>query len=179
MRNVLIFTECSKKGMNLTSVRDRQCQCACVSHVVFALQNQEMLSNLESASVRIVKPPQPPSSSGGRTVPSSLPPPQLHQLSQVGAPPTASSSSSTQAPGPSYVPTPDSAGGPRMATIQEDTSSDSHLGEEGLSDDFTTAGACSSATKSSYEDLTEQNLPARDRRRLKRQDCIDTKETEC
>ncbi|XP_018539485.1 disintegrin and metalloproteinase domain-containing protein 17a isoform X1 [Lates calcarifer] len=141
--------------------------------------NQEMLSNLESASVRIVKPPQPPSSSGGRTVPSSLPPPQLHQLSQVGAPPTASSSSSTQAPGPSYVPTPDSAGGPRMATIQEDTSSDSHLGEEGLSDDFTTAGACSSATKSSYEDLTEQNLPARDRRRLKRQDCIDTKETEC
>ncbi|GAA6213513.1 disintegrin and metalloproteinase domain-containing protein 17 isoform X2 [Lates japonicus] len=142
--------------------------------------NQEMLSNLESASVRIVKPPQPPSSSGGRTVPSSLPPPQLHQLSQVGAPPTASSSSSsTQAPGPSYVPTPDSAGGPRMATIQEDTSSDSHLGEEGLSDDFTTAGACSSATKSSYEDLTEQNLPARDRRRLKRQDRVDTKETEC
>uniref|UniRef100_A0AAQ6ACN2 ADAM metallopeptidase domain 17a n=1 Tax=Amphiprion ocellaris TaxID=80972 RepID=A0AAQ6ACN2_AMPOC len=71
------------------------------------------------------------------------------------------------------------AGGLRMATIQEDTSSDSHPGEEGLSDDFTTAGACSSATKSSYEDLTEQNPQARDRRRLKRQDCIDTKETEC
>uniref|UniRef100_A0A8C4I2N5 ADAM metallopeptidase domain 17 n=1 Tax=Dicentrarchus labrax TaxID=13489 RepID=A0A8C4I2N5_DICLA len=70
-------------------------------------------------------------------------------------------------------------GGLRMATIQEDTSSDSHPGEEGLSDDFTTAGACSSATKSSYEDLTEQNQPAKDRRRLKRQDCIDTKETEC
>uniref|UniRef100_A0A3Q1HPQ6 ADAM metallopeptidase domain 17a n=1 Tax=Acanthochromis polyacanthus TaxID=80966 RepID=A0A3Q1HPQ6_9TELE len=103
-----------------------------------------MLNNLESASVRIVKPP--PSTPG----------------------PTAS-----------YVPTPDSAGGLRMATIQEDTSSDSHPGEEGLSDDFTTAGACSSATKSSYEDLTEQNPQARDRRRLKRQDCIDTKETEC
>uniref|UniRef100_A0A3B4WSB3 ADAM metallopeptidase domain 17a n=1 Tax=Seriola lalandi dorsalis TaxID=1841481 RepID=A0A3B4WSB3_SERLL len=116
--------------------------------------NQEMLSNLESASVRIVKPPQPPFSFAGRTA-------------------------STPAPGPSYGPTPDSAGGLRMATIQEDTSSDSHLGEEGLSDDFTTAGACSSATKSSYEDLTEQNPPARDRRRLKRQDCIDTKETEC
>uniref|UniRef100_A0A8C4I1R6 ADAM metallopeptidase domain 17 n=1 Tax=Dicentrarchus labrax TaxID=13489 RepID=A0A8C4I1R6_DICLA len=88
-------------------------------------------------------------------------------------------SSSTLAPGPSCGPTPDSAGGLRMATIQEDTSSDSHPGEEGLSDDFTTAGACSSATKSSYEDLTEQNQPAKDRRRLKRQDCIDTKETEC
>uniref|UniRef100_A0A8C3AAG1 ADAM metallopeptidase domain 17a n=1 Tax=Cyclopterus lumpus TaxID=8103 RepID=A0A8C3AAG1_CYCLU len=94
-----------------------------------------MLNNIESASVRIVKPPQPPSSS--------------------------------------------SAGGPRMATIQEDTSSDSHLGEEGLSDDFTTAGASSSVTKSSYEDLTEQNPSAKDRRRLKRQECIDTKETEC
>uniref|UniRef100_A0A8C3G7T4 ADAM metallopeptidase domain 17a n=1 Tax=Cyclopterus lumpus TaxID=8103 RepID=A0A8C3G7T4_CYCLU len=61
----------------------------------------------------------------------------------------------------------------------EDTSSDSHLGEEGLSDDFTTAGASSSVTKSSYEDLTEQNPSAKDRRRLKRQECIDTKETEC
>ncbi|XP_023249525.1 disintegrin and metalloproteinase domain-containing protein 17 [Seriola lalandi dorsalis] len=145
--------------------------------------SQEMLSNLESASVRIVKPPQPPFSFAGRTAPSSLPP-QPHQLSQVGGTSASSSSSSssnssTPAPGPSYGPTPDSAGGLRMATIQEDTSSDSHLGEEGLSDDFTTAGACSSATKSSYEDLTEQNPPARDRRRLKRQDCIDTKETEC
>uniref|UniRef100_A0A8C4I3P0 ADAM metallopeptidase domain 17 n=1 Tax=Dicentrarchus labrax TaxID=13489 RepID=A0A8C4I3P0_DICLA len=139
--------------------------------------SQEMLNNLESASVRIVKPPQPPSSSAGRTAPSSLPP-QPQQLSQVGASPVASSSS-TLAPGPSCGPTPDSAGGLRMATIQEDTSSDSHPGEEGLSDDFTTAGACSSATKSSYEDLTEQNQPAKDRRRLKRQDCIDTKETEC
>lgn len=140
---------------------------------------QEILSNLESASVRIVKPPQPPSSSGGRTVPSSLPP-HPQQLSQVGAPPAASSSStSTLALGLSCGPTPDSAGGLRMATIQEDTSSDSHQGEEGLSDDFTTAGACSSATKSSYEDLTEQNQPARERRRLKRQECIDTKETEC
>ncbi|KAK2826017.1 hypothetical protein Q5P01_020231 [Channa striata] len=138
--------------------------------------SQEILSNLESASVRIVKPLQHPSSSGGRTVPSSLP--LLHQqLSHVGAPPAANSS--TQAPGPSYGLTPDSAGGLRMATIQEDPSSDSHLGEEGQSDGLTTVGACSSGTKSSYEDLTEKNLPARDRRRLKRQDCIDSKETEC
>ncbi|XP_041668557.1 disintegrin and metalloproteinase domain-containing protein 17a [Cheilinus undulatus] len=140
--------------------------------------SQEILNNLESASMRIVKPPQPPSSSGGRTAPSSHQP-QLQQLSQAAASPAASSSSSTQAPGPSYVPTPDSAGGLRMATIQEDTSSDSHQGEEGLSDDFTTAGASSSAMKSSYEDLTEQSPSTRDRRRLKRQECIDTKETEC
>ncbi|KAE8289950.1 Disintegrin and metalloproteinase domain-containing protein 17 [Larimichthys crocea] len=146
--------------------------------------SQEMLSNLESASVRIVKPPQPPSFSGARTAPSSLPQQQqLQQASQVGATPAANSSnsnnSSTQDPGPSCGLTPDSAGGLRMATIQEDTSSDSHLGEEGLSDDFTTAGACSSAMKSSYEDLTEQSHPTRDRRRLKRQECIDSKETEC
>lgn len=147
------------------------------SHVlVFAFQSQEMLSNLESASVRIVKPPQPHYSSAGRTALSSQPP-QAQQLSQVGAIPVASSS--TPALGLSCGSTPDSTGGLRMATIQEDTSSDSHLGEEGLSDDFTTAGACSSATKSSYEDLTDQKRPARDRRRLKRQECIDTKETEC
>ncbi|XP_036928148.1 disintegrin and metalloproteinase domain-containing protein 17a isoform X1 [Acanthopagrus latus] len=141
--------------------------------------SQEMLSNLESASVRIVKPHQPPSFSAGRTAPSSLPH-QSQQQSQVGSTSAASSaSSSTQAPGPSCGLTPDSAGGLRMATIQEDISIDSHPGEEGLSDDFTTAGACSSGMKSSYEDLTEQNQPAKERRRLKRQECIDTKETEC
>uniref|UniRef100_A0A673C5S1 Disintegrin and metalloproteinase domain-containing protein 17-like n=1 Tax=Sphaeramia orbicularis TaxID=375764 RepID=A0A673C5S1_9TELE len=93
--------------------------------------SQDMLSNLESTSVRIVKPPQPPSSSAGRTA------------------------------------------------TQEDTSSDSHQGEEAPPEDSTTAGASSLATKSSFEDLTEPNPTARDRRRLKRQECIDTKETEC
>ncbi|XP_054469591.1 disintegrin and metalloproteinase domain-containing protein 17a [Anoplopoma fimbria] len=135
--------------------------------------SQEMLNNLESASILIVKPPQPPSSYAGQIAPSYLPP----QQSQLGDSPAASTS--THAPDPSCGPTPDSAGGPRMATIQEDTSSDSHLGEESLSDDFPTAGASSSVTKSSYEDLTEQNPSAKDRRRLKRQECIDTKETEC
>lgn len=139
---------------------------------------QEMLNNLESASVHIVKPAQHPFSSGGRTAPSYLHPQQ--QQSQAGPPPAASSSGSTPAPGPSCGPTPDSAGGPRMATIQEDPSSDSHqVAEEGRSDDFTTAGASSSATKSSYEDLTGQSPSTKDRRRLKRQECVDTKETEC
>ncbi|XP_072221293.1 disintegrin and metalloproteinase domain-containing protein 17a [Leuresthes tenuis] len=145
--------------------------------IYYPPSSQDMLNNLESASVRIVKPPQPPSSSAGRTaLLSQFPQPQ--QLSQVRAHPAASSSS-TQDPGPSYGATPDSGGGPQMATIQEDTSSDSPLAEEGQSDDFTTAGACSSATKSSYEDLTDQNPQARERWQLKRQDCIDTKETEC
>lgn len=145
----------------------------------FPPSSQEMLSNLESASVRIVKPRQHQSSSAGRTALSFLPPAlQQQHHSQAGAAPTASSSSSTPALGPSCGLTPDSAGGQRMATIQEDIS-DSHLGEEGQSDDYPTAGACSSATKSSYEDLTDQTQLPRDRRRLKRQECIDTKETEC
>lgn len=161
--------------MGATSVT-HSCDLPPSSHAVLPLQNQDVLSNLESASVRIVKPLQPPSSSGGRTVPfihQQQPQPQ----SQVRA--TLATNTSTPAPDLNSGPTPDSAGGLRMATIQEDTSSGSHLGEEGLLEDFTTAGACSSATKSSFEDLTEQNLPAKDRRRLKRQERIDTKETEC
>lgn len=143
-------------------------------HIFF--QNQEMLSSLESTSVRIVKPPRAHCSSAGRTGPSSLAP-QAQQLTQAG--PALTASSCTPALEATYSPSPDSAGGPRMATIQEDTSSDSHLGEEGPPEDFPTAGVSSSATKSSYEDLTEQSPVGRDRRRLKRQDRIDTRETEC
>ncbi len=148
-----------------------------LTHVLFALQNQEMLSNLESASVRIVKPPQPPSSSGGRTAPSSLPP-HPQQLSLVGASPAASSS--TQAPGLSCAPTPDSAGGLRMATIQEDPSFDSHLDEEALEEAFGRAGG---STQRSFEDLTERSVTSRREKamlsRLQRQHQIDSKETQC
>lgn len=144
----------------------------------FPPSGQEMLSNLESASVRIVKPhpPPAPSSCTSRTAHFSRPPPpaQARDPTHPGA-----SSSSTPVPDMSSVPIPDSAGGQRMATIQEDTSSDSHPGEEAALDDFTTAAACSLATRSSYEDLTERSPLARERRRLQRQDCIDTKETEC
>lgn len=147
-----------------------------VWRAVFALQSQDVLSVPESTSVRIVKPLQPPSYSAGRTGPfSQLPPPQ----SQVRPPAPAAACSSTQDPGPSFGANQDIAGEQRMATIPEDTSRDSHPGEEGQSGDFTTAGASSSATKSSYEDLTEQNPSARERRRLQRQDRLDTKETEC
>ncbi|XP_037097518.1 disintegrin and metalloproteinase domain-containing protein 17a isoform X2 [Syngnathus acus] len=131
--------------------------------------NQEILSNMETAPIRIVKPPPPPSSSfAGPTAPFSQ-----HRL-------VAPSAVSNQTPSSSYVPTPDGSDvASRMATIQED-SSDSHLGEEaGRADDFPTAGACSLATRSSYEDLSDQSPSARERRRLKRQECFDSKETEC
>lgn len=120
--------------------------------------NQEILSNLESTSVRIVKPPRAhfcPEPTG----PSSLCP-QPHTPSRA------------LPPDQSYSLNPDNGG---LTTIQED-SSDSLLGEEPAA--FTTAGASSSATKSSCEDLSEKQT-ARERRRLLRQECIDTKETEC
>uniref|UniRef100_A0A8C8GFT5 ADAM metallopeptidase domain 17b n=1 Tax=Oncorhynchus tshawytscha TaxID=74940 RepID=A0A8C8GFT5_ONCTS len=122
------------------------------------ISNAEMLSSLESASVRIVKPPPPPTFfSAARIPPHSLP----------SLPPT----------GPVVV----VGEGPRMATIQEDPSCDSHLDLD--KDDFPPRGG-SNATKSSYEDLTaEQSTPRsgrHDKRRLKRQACVvDSKETQC
>ncbi|XP_024285577.1 disintegrin and metalloproteinase domain-containing protein 17a isoform X1 [Oncorhynchus tshawytscha] len=143
--------------------------------------NAEMLSSLESASVRIVKPPPPPTFfSAARIPPHSLP-----SLPPTG--PSASGSSSTPAPGSASGPGPSSGSvvvvgeGPRMATIQEDPSCDSHLDLD--KDDFPPRGG-SNATKSSYEDLTaEQSTPRsgrHDKRRLKRQACVvDSKETQC
>uniref|UniRef100_A0A8C6SLZ3 ADAM metallopeptidase domain 17a n=1 Tax=Neogobius melanostomus TaxID=47308 RepID=A0A8C6SLZ3_9GOBI len=122
--------------------------------------SQEILSNLESTSVRIVKPPRAHFSPADPTGPSSLcPQTQPVTPSRALDPENCSLS-------------PDNGG---LTTIQED-GSDSPLGEEPGA--FTTAGASSSATKSSCEDLSE-NQTARERRRLLRQDCIDTKETEC
>lgn len=134
-----------------------------------SLQSQDKLNSIESTPVRIVKLP-PPLSCAGRTAPSPQSPPQPSQAR--ASPPAASS---TQDPGPSYAGSPDTAAALRMDTILEDTSSDCHPAEA----DFTTAGASSSAMKSSYGDLTETNPSARDRRPLQRQDRIDTKETEC
>ncbi|XP_004082314.1 disintegrin and metalloproteinase domain-containing protein 17 isoform X2 [Oryzias latipes] len=127
----------------------------------------ETASSFEPMPPRLVK---LPLSSAGRTGQSSQ---QAPLLSPAWA--TSTASASTQDPGPSFASHPDCAALMRMATIQEDTS-DSQPGEEG---DFTTAGASSSATKSSFEDLTGQNPTAKERWRLKRQDCIDTKETDC
>ncbi|XP_007561196.1 disintegrin and metalloproteinase domain-containing protein 17a isoform X3 [Poecilia formosa] len=143
--------------------------------IYFAPSTQDILSNLESTSVRIVKHHQPPSSSAGRTAPFFQPPQPPTQVRPL-APAAASS---TPDPGPSCGASQDSAGDLRMATIPEDTSNDSHLAEEARPGDFTTAGVSSSATKSSYEDLTEQNPSVKERWRLRRQERLDSKETEC
>lgn len=123
--------------------------------------SQGILSNLESKSVRIVKPPRAHFSPADPSGPSSLcPQTQPPSASRALAPEQSSSLS------------PDNCG---LTTIQED-SSDSPLGEEPAA--FTTAGASLSATKSSCEDLSENQM-GRERRRLHRQERIDTKETEC
>lgn len=123
-------------------------------NLYFAPSSQGILSNMES--MRIVKPPRAHFSPADPPGVSSLDPqtqPLMH--------------SRAQAPEQSLSPDP---GG--LTTIQEDTP----LGEEPAA--FTTAGASLSATKSCSEDLSESQT-ARERRRLLRQECIDTKETEC
>uniref|UniRef100_A0A6Q2XE96 ADAM metallopeptidase domain 17b n=1 Tax=Esox lucius TaxID=8010 RepID=A0A6Q2XE96_ESOLU len=142
-------------------------------------QNAEMLSSLESASVRIVKPPPPPAFiSGAQIPPHSLPP-------HPPTGPCASGSSSTLAPGsasgPGLSPVSGAVEGLRMETIQEDPVCDSHL--DPAEGDFSPP-AGSNGTKSSYEDLTtDQNTPRAgrlDKRRLTRQACVeDSKETQC
>lgn len=123
-------------------------------NLYFAPSSQGILSNMES--MRIVKPPRAHFSPADPPGASSLDPqtqPLMH--------------SKAQAPEQNLSPDP---GG--LTTIQEDTP----LGEEPAA--FTTAGASLSATKSCCEDPSE-NQTARERRRLLRQECIDTKETEC
>ncbi|KAK6488482.1 disintegrin and metalloproteinase domain-containing protein 17 isoform X1 [Huso huso] len=121
---------------------------------LFYPSNAEMLSSMDSASVRIVK---PPSQSVGRFQPS-------HTQPLATGPPSAS-----------VAPKPDL---PRMATIQEDTSSDSHLDEDMLQEDFPNSGT---ATKS-FEDLTDNPLTRSGKAlsfKLQRQARINSKETEC
>ncbi|XP_029352025.1 disintegrin and metalloproteinase domain-containing protein 17 [Echeneis naucrates] len=125
---------------------------------LFFSSNAELLSSLESASVRIFKPPSFP----------------------VSAATTASlrfqPSGPDSAPGP-VAPPLDS---PRMATIQEDPSFDSHLDEEALEEAF---GRPAGAAPRSFEDLTENSVVSRSEKallfRLQRQHQIDTKETQC
>ncbi|XP_059213213.1 disintegrin and metalloproteinase domain-containing protein 17 isoform X2 [Centropristis striata] len=125
---------------------------------LFFPSNAELLSSLESASVRIFKPPTFPT--GTPPAGSRLPPSGPQQTSTPPAPP------------------PDS---PRMATIQEDPSLDSHLDQEVLEEAFgRPAGA---AQQRSFEDLTGKDVTGRSEKalmfRLHRQHQIDTKETQC
>uniref|UniRef100_A0A3B1IIR9 ADAM metallopeptidase domain 17 n=1 Tax=Astyanax mexicanus TaxID=7994 RepID=A0A3B1IIR9_ASTMX len=107
---------------------------------LFYPSNAELLSSLESASVRIFK---PPSASALSAVPRFQPTGPL----QTSTPPV-------QLPAPNLTPT-----APillpnmeplRMATIQEDASYDSHLDEQALAEEFPSP----SSGARSFEDLT-------------------------
>lgn len=113
-----------------------------------------MLSSMDSASVRIIKPfpaPQTP----GRLQP--LPPGPV--MPPVSAAPKLEHQ--------------------RMDTIQEDPSTDSHTDEDGLDKDpFPT----SSTAAKSFEDLTDHPATRSEKAasfRLQRQSRVDSKETEC
>lgn len=130
-------------------------------------QNAELLSSLDSASVRIFKLPSFPAG------PVRLQPSSGHQL--TGSPPVFSFGASLGHP-------PQTLDSPHMATIQEDPSLDSHLGTEELEEAFgRPAGA--GATRRSFEDLTDKSPMSRSQRskllRLQRQHQIDSKETQC
>ncbi|KAL7388643.1 hypothetical protein ABVT39_018492 [Epinephelus coioides] len=135
---------------------------------LFFPSNAELLSSLESASVRIFKPPTFPTStsSAGLRFQSSSP-------QQTSTPPVPGS-----APDPALSHLP--LDSPRMATIQEDPSLDSHLDEDALEEAF---GRPVGSTQRSFEDLTEKSVTSRSDKalmlRLKRQHQIDTKETQC
>ncbi|KAL0164685.1 hypothetical protein M9458_040438 [Cirrhinus mrigala] len=117
-----------------------------------------MLSSLESASVRIFK---PPSSSGSTAVPRFQATPPV-STSQVAPAPTQ-----TPCPLPPVEPQ-------RMATIQEDPSYDSHLDEQVLEEDFHTSGSASR----SFDDLTDNRENAMSFR-VKRHAQSNSKETQC
>ncbi|XP_065820215.1 disintegrin and metalloproteinase domain-containing protein 17 isoform X1 [Labrus bergylta] len=125
--------------------------------------NAELLSSLESASVRIFKPPTFPSSASSAGLRFQPCDPQ-----QTSTPPGS-------APFPGHPPL-----DPRMATIQEDPSLDSHLDQEALEEAF---GRPARAPQRSFEDLTEKGVASCSEKalmfRLKRQHQIDSKETQC
>ncbi|KFO84682.1 Disintegrin and metalloproteinase domain-containing protein 17, partial [Buceros rhinoceros silvestris] len=119
---------------------------------LFCPSNVEMLSSLDSASVRIIKP-----------FPTAHPPPQ--PLQPITAVPT--------------VTAPPKQDHQRMDTIQEDPSTDSHIDEDGFEKDpFPNT---SSAAKS-FEDLTDHPVIRSEKAssfKLQRQNRVDSKETEC
>ena len=91
--------------------------------------------------------------------------------------PSAAQQTSSPDPDPIQHPPLDS---PRMATIQEDPSVDSHLDEEALEEAFGRQGG---PVQRSFEDLTENSATSRSEKamlyRLQRQHQIDSKETQC
>lgn len=138
---------------------------------MFFSSNAELLSSLDSASVRIYK---PPALSAAMRFQASSP-------QQTSTPPIwAPTQAPTPAPAPASLPSPGqpSPDSPRMATIQEDPSFDSHLDEEALEDFPLPEGS----TSRSFEDLTARPLGRSDKAmsfRLQRQARLNSKETEC
>ncbi|KAM7395873.1 hypothetical protein PAMA_007245 [Pampus argenteus] len=134
----------------------------------FFPSNAELLSSLESASVRIFKPPNFSTTSAALRFQPSGP-------QQTSTPPVSS---------PAFAPAPTNGhaplDSPRMATIEEDPSFDSHLDEEALEEAFGRPGR---SAPRSFEDLTENSVTGRSEKsllfRLQRQHHIDTKETQC
>ncbi|XP_071390909.1 disintegrin and metalloproteinase domain-containing protein 17 [Centroberyx affinis] len=139
---------------------------------LFFPSNAELLSSLESASVRIFKPSnfsaaalrfQPSGPQQTSTPPVSGPAPNPGPASIPGS-----------APGPGHAPPPP-PDSPRMATIQEDPSLDSHLDTEALDEAFARAGG--SALRS-FEDLTEHSVARRSHKPLLFRR-VNNKETQC
>uniref|UniRef100_A0A8C1NAK1 ADAM metallopeptidase domain 17b n=1 Tax=Cyprinus carpio TaxID=7962 RepID=A0A8C1NAK1_CYPCA len=132
---------------------------------LFYPSNAELLSSLESASVRIFK---PPTSSGSSAVPRF----QASGPLQTSTPPVSISQVAPDpSPTPCALPTTEPQ---RMATIQEDPSYDSHLDEQALGEDFPTSGSASR----SFDDLTENRENAMSFG-VKRHARSNSKETEC
>ncbi|XP_030345416.1 disintegrin and metalloproteinase domain-containing protein 17 isoform X4 [Strigops habroptila] len=121
---------------------------------LFCPSNVEMLSSLDSASVRIIK-PFPAAQSTSRHQP-------LQPITAV--------------PAVAAAPKQDHQ---RMDTIQEDPSTDSHIDEDGFEKD---PFPNSSSAAKSFEDLTDHPVIRSEKAssfKLQRQNRVDSKETEC
>lgn len=122
---------------------------------LFHPSNVEMLSSMDSASVRIVKPFPAPQTPGR---------PQPLQAAPAPPPP---------------VPAAPKLDHQRMDTIQEDPSTDSHVDEDGFEKD---PFPNSSTAAKSFEDLTGRPVTRSEKAssfKLQRQNRVGSKETEC
>lgn len=122
---------------------------------LFLPSNVEMLSSMDSAPVRIVKP-----------FPSTQPAPRFQSLQQVPVAPASACSSGCK------------LDHQRMDTIQEDPSTDSHLDDQFDEDPFPASGS----PAKSFEDLTDHPVIRSEKAssfKLQRQCRVDSKETEC
>ncbi|XP_014647641.1 PREDICTED: disintegrin and metalloproteinase domain-containing protein 17 isoform X2 [Ceratotherium simum simum] len=121
---------------------------------LFHPSNVEMLSSMDSASVRIIKPFPAPQTPG-----------RLQLLQPTPVLPS--------------VPVAPKLDHQRMDTIQEDPSTDSHVDEDGFEKD---PFPNSSTAAKSFEDLTDHPVTRSEKAssfKLQRQNRVDSKETEC